>query len=262
MSQFKPHYLKVSDKIFKQMLSNSVQDADKIDQCLNSDKKIQFIRQITEVTNNLYYIDLQRQLWQNYFELGMKQGVWAPRLSKSIARQHHICRTYGFPKHIIERRQENIVQYTLDRLKRYIIKLEQDVIQWKPYVDLTFLSTAINECVRSAQQRLRQEFDYKRKMLVLDSDDRQFIRKFYDLQPDEEQIWQTTFDALKAKEQEEILRKRIYLRRLPSTYDRMIYQSLDITKLPRKLVMRAQREPKTVQSIQQLLQQRSHIVIR
>ncbi|CAF4695052.1 unnamed protein product, partial [Rotaria sp. Silwood2] len=41
------------------------------------------------------------------------------------------------------------------------------------------------------------------------------------------QIWQTTFDILKTKEQEEILRKRIFLRRLPTTYDKMIDKSLD-----------------------------------
>ncbi|CAF4710848.1 unnamed protein product [Rotaria sp. Silwood2] len=70
-------------------------------------------------------------------------------------------------------------------------------------------------------------------MLTLNSNDRHLITKFYELQPNEEQIdiakqiWQTTFDILKTKEQEEILRKRIFLRRLPTTYDKMIDKSLD-----------------------------------
>ncbi|CAF2903770.1 unnamed protein product [Rotaria sp. Silwood2] len=92
------------------MLSNAVEDGDKIIQCLNSNEKLQFVRQMTEAANNLYYIDFQRQLWQVYFDLCMKERVWAPRVSKSFAKQHHTCRSYGFPKDIIEQRQKTITQ--------------------------------------------------------------------------------------------------------------------------------------------------------
>ncbi|CAF4090544.1 unnamed protein product, partial [Rotaria sordida] len=63
VQQFKPSYLKVSDKIFRRMLLNSIEDGNKIVQCLNTNEKLQFVRQMTETTNNLYYFDLQRQLW-------------------------------------------------------------------------------------------------------------------------------------------------------------------------------------------------------
>jgi hypothetical protein len=36
IQRFKPHYLQVSDQIFKQMLSNAIPDGDKIVQCLNT----------------------------------------------------------------------------------------------------------------------------------------------------------------------------------------------------------------------------------
>ncbi|CAF4225734.1 unnamed protein product, partial [Rotaria sordida] len=97
VKQFKPSYLKVSDKIFQQMLSNSIEDSNKIVQCLNTNEKLQFVRQMTEATNNLYYFDLERQLWEDYFDLGIKENKWAPRVSKSFVKQHHTCRTYGFP---------------------------------------------------------------------------------------------------------------------------------------------------------------------
>ena len=58
IQQFKPHYLTLSDEIFKQMLSNAVQDGDQLVQCLNTDEKLQAVRQMTEVTNNLHYFDL------------------------------------------------------------------------------------------------------------------------------------------------------------------------------------------------------------
>ncbi|CAF3428349.1 unnamed protein product [Rotaria sp. Silwood2] len=304
------------------MLSNTIEDGDKTVQCLDTNEKLQLVRQMTETTNNLYYFDLQRQLWKDYFELGMKETQWAPQVSKSFAKQHYTCRSYGFPKYIVEERLQTIgrqFQRTINELQQYITQLEQNIEKWQPYIHPTILSNAINECVKGAQQRLRQEFDYKRKMLALDFSDRKLITKFYELQPNKEQhhtcrsygfpkhvieqrqkiitqqlqrttnelhwyltnleqnvqqwqpyidpsflsgainekmltlnsndrhlitkfyelqpneeqidiakqIWQTTFDILKTKEQEEILRKRIFLRRLPTTYDKMIDKSLD-----------------------------------
>lgn len=41
-------------------------------------------------------------------------------------------------------------------------------------------------------------------------------------------IWETTANELKMKEYEEILRKRIYLRRLPSQIEQIINQSIDL----------------------------------
>jgi len=44
-------------------------------------------------------------------------------------------------------------------------------------------------------------------------------------------MWQTTADELKTKEYEEILRKRIFLQRLPSAIDKIINQSIDPIQL-------------------------------
>src|SRR4051794_922777 len=44
-------------------------------------------------------------------------------------------------------------------------------------------------------------------------------------------IWQTTADELKTKEYEAILRKRIFLQRLPSAIDKIINQSIDPIQL-------------------------------
>ncbi|CAF3146869.1 unnamed protein product [Rotaria sp. Silwood2] len=157
VKQFKPSYLKVCDKIFKQMLSNAIENGNEIVQCLNSDEKLQFVRQMTETTNNLYYFDLQRQLWREYFDLGMKESQWAPQVSKSFAKQHHTCRTYGFRKHIIEQRLQTIArqfQRTINELQQYITQLEHNAEQWQPYIHPATLSNAINACVQSAQQRL------------------------------------------------------------------------------------------------------------
>ena len=107
---FKPRHLRMSDKMFKQMLSNEIEHDDNTIQCLDTKEIIEFVRQMTEATNNLYYFDLQRQLWQAYADIGMKEGVWTSRVSKSFAKQHRTCRSYGFAKYSIGKRQNKINQ--------------------------------------------------------------------------------------------------------------------------------------------------------
>ena len=56
------------------MLANATTDGGRIVQYLNTKEKVDFIRQMTELTNNLRYFDLQRQLWQYHYDIGLKEG--------------------------------------------------------------------------------------------------------------------------------------------------------------------------------------------
>ena len=58
--RFKPAYLKVPDHLFVRMLANAITDGGRLVQYLDTKEKVDFIRQMTEVTNNLEYFDLQR----------------------------------------------------------------------------------------------------------------------------------------------------------------------------------------------------------
>ncbi|CAF1425646.1 unnamed protein product, partial [Adineta steineri] len=118
-------------------------------------------------------------------------------------------------------------------LQDYLIKLQNYGQQWQPSIDIDVLSHAINECVKNGQRRLKDEFNYKKEMLTCNSKDHELIGKFYKLKPNEEQIklakqiWQTTADELRTREQLEILRQRISLKRLPPKTDKIINQLLD-----------------------------------
>ena len=72
-------------------------------------EKVDFIRQMTEFTNNLRYSDLPRQLWQYHYDLGLKEGRWGAQLLNNYAKQHNPCRAYSYIKHVIEKRQKSIV---------------------------------------------------------------------------------------------------------------------------------------------------------
>jgi hypothetical protein len=237
MEKFKPRYLKVSDRIFKQMLSNAApENGHKIFECLDTKEKLQLVRELTETTNDYYFKDLQRQLWQEYYELGLKEGTWGSTVSKNFTRKHNICRIYGRSQSCIEQRQATItheLQNIKTKLDQYKQQLAISIKQWQSSIDLYTLSLAINECVKKGQQRLKEEFDFKKEILLLDSEDRQCLTKFYNLQPNNEliqlaiEIWQTTANELKTKELIEILRQRIYLKRLPMKIDKTINQLLD-----------------------------------
>ena len=175
------------------MLSNAIKDDHKTIQSIDTNEKTQFLREMTELTNNLYYFDLQRQLWQEYHNMSLKENdiCGYGQLSKSNAKEHHTHYMYDFSKHVIEKRQNTIVhqmQRTINDLNQYLVQLNTWTTQCQPLVDPNILSNAINECVKKGQERLKQEFDYKKKMLELNSYDHHLINRVYELQPTEEQV--------------------------------------------------------------------------
>ena len=89
---------------------------------------------MTEVTNNLRYLDLQRQLWQYHYDLGLNEGRRRAQLLNNYAKQHNTCRAYSYLKHVIEKRQKSIVNQIhriIDELQQYLLKLEEHARQWK-----------------------------------------------------------------------------------------------------------------------------------
>ena len=77
-------------------------------------------------------------------------------------------------------------------LRQQLIQLEQFAQQWQPNFDSNLVSEAIIECVKKGQQRLRQEFDYRRQMLALNVHDHHLLQKFYQLQLDHEHVSSNT----------------------------------------------------------------------
>jgi hypothetical protein len=143
---------------------------------------------------------------------------------------------YKPKKSYIEQRRSTIahqIQRINNELQENLFKLQQYTRQWQPSIDFNVLSHFINECVKNGQQRLKDEFNYKKEMLTCNWNDHQLLMKFYKLKPNDEQIqlakkiWQATADELRTKEQLEILRQRILLKRLPTKTDQMINQLLD-----------------------------------
>ncbi|CAF2947527.1 unnamed protein product [Rotaria sp. Silwood2] len=234
-SAFVPQYLKVSNRKFKEMLSKAVHDGHKIYEWLDNDEKLKFTRELAHIFNLMDYLKLQQQLWQDYFDIGMNDGVWAPRVSKSKAKEHNTCVSYGRSEKFVEQRQKTIqhqLNHTYRQLQQHLAQLPEWTEKVQPPIDSTFLSNAIQAMVKNGLHRLNAQFKHKQAMLKFDADDHRLIAAVYDLKPTEEQIvllkiyWQAVADEQKALEEMEVLRKRVSLRRLPQSFDKILDQSI------------------------------------
>ena len=191
IKNFKPKYLKVSDRVFKKMLSNAIHDGHQLVQCLDTNEKLQIVRQMTEITNNLHYFSLQQDLWQYHFNFGTKENIWTTDVTNSNTTQSNNDRTYYYPKHLIERRQKRIthqLQRTKNESEQGLIYLKQNTSQWQPPIDCDQLIQIITVCVEKGLQHLRHEFLYRAAISELDFHDRRATTHFYDIQPNEEQV--------------------------------------------------------------------------
>lgn len=189
--KFKPKYLRVSIRIFKQMLSKTNEHSEKMVQYLDTNGKLHAIRQLTELINNAHYFKLQEHLWQAYYDIGIKENSW-PSSGSTDNSTITQSKAYFLPKHLIEQRQKTIVhqlQRTTNELHEFSINLQRDIQQWQPHIDFNILIQITTQCVNKHQQRLKQEFQHKIEITTLNLQDHQSITKFYDFQPNHEQVY-------------------------------------------------------------------------
>ncbi|CAF4177913.1 unnamed protein product, partial [Rotaria sordida] len=161
LENFKPRYLKVSDRIFKRMLAESIENGSKLVQCLNTPEKLYAAREITEITNNLYHKDFQERLWQEYYNISSQDIHWESKITKQFARQNSLHQIYRPKKSYIQQRLATIAKQKErigKELQEHLAKLSNFVQHWQPPIDGYLLTNAINECVIHGQKRLKEEF--------------------------------------------------------------------------------------------------------
>ncbi|UJR34495.1 hypothetical protein I4U23_021903 [Adineta vaga] len=218
------------------MLSNINEHSHKIVCSLDTNEKLQSVRKMMHLISTSHYVILQKDLWQNLHDFETKNDTWSMKISKSIARDHCTCQTITPSKHSIEQRQKMIHrQMTTSgmELQEHFLDLLTWTQQCSPPIDIHQITEMMDKCVENGLRRLKDKFNYKKTMLQNNYNDHEAITKFYSLHPSEEQIylakkiWQSVAAQLKVKERQEILRKRISLRRLPSSVDRSVDQAVD-----------------------------------
>jgi hypothetical protein len=84
----------------------------------------------------------------------------------------------------VEKRRQNL-QYQAQKLNE---QLQQLLLRYQSILDYTILGPAIDACIQKGQQRLRDEFSYRKQMLILNANDHDLLKKFYQLQLDHEHV--------------------------------------------------------------------------
>jgi hypothetical protein len=110
------------------MLSRAFEDSDQLAQWLDTEKKFKSTRRLAHLVHLSRYLQLQQRMWHAYFELGNREGVWAPRKSKSIAKQQNICATYGRSETLVKQRQKTIehqIRRTANELQQHMYQLPE-----------------------------------------------------------------------------------------------------------------------------------------
>ncbi|CAF3842546.1 unnamed protein product, partial [Rotaria sp. Silwood1] len=100
--------------------------------------------------------------------------------------------TYGRSKTLIVQRLQTIqrqLQQASQALQDFGKQpFPQCLSEMNPPLDFTTLSAMVTAVVHKGQHKLKQQFEYNKKMLKLDSTDHLFIKNVYDFKPNKQQI--------------------------------------------------------------------------
>ncbi|CAF4989817.1 unnamed protein product [Rotaria sp. Silwood1] len=132
------------------MLISSLEGVDKIVKRLNTSEKINYIRQYAYLIHRLFYVQLQESQWKYYYDIGMQENIWFGLVSKKWAAMNTL-QEFGNPS------------------------LPQCLSEMNHPLDFTTMSAMVTAVVGKGQHKLKQLFEYNKKMLKLDSTDHHLV---------------------------------------------------------------------------------------
>ncbi|CAF1506685.1 unnamed protein product [Adineta ricciae] len=236
LSNVKPKYLQVSDQIFKQMLSESSTDRTHIPlPILDTPQKTQFVRIYAHLLNNVLYLEMELNFWNHYQDVLTAEHIWSSvPLDKSETQKNSLYRSKFKTTSQLSAHQK-LLENRLQRAKTDLNQHKQQAIH--NYFDEKQLSIILTAFVRRGQFKLRADYERKKRLLQCDANDHRLIREFYDLKPTNNQIqsariiWKLTKDKLQTEEDMNVLKQRIYTKRLPASFQILDHSIDNIEKM-------------------------------
>jgi hypothetical protein len=194
-----PDYLNVTNRIFKQMFisaSEHVISTDRhemINQWLDINTNMQYIREHARLIDKLLYLQLQQSLWADYFQIGSTENVWASEIQHKIDCQrmnNSDLVMNNSPLSFVINYRKNIdeeLQKTENDLNKHLARF-QHVMGEKSQVQSIDLSIILKAFVRKGQHKLNAEFQCKKRLLNFDCHDYRLKKAFCDLKPTKIQV--------------------------------------------------------------------------
>lgn len=153
----------------------------------NNEDAFLFTRQLTQLLNQFYYFQLQKDQWAHYSDVGLTQGIWHGRVSKKMATVNSMCYTYGRSKTLIQQRKqkhEKQFQRIQTEMNEFMSKAPLQLN------DINSMITIIDHLIHKDQYQLRVELEYRRIMLPVDAKEHQLVNDFYQSKPRKSEVCQ------------------------------------------------------------------------
>ena len=186
-SDWKPKYLKLSDQIFKQMLSKTLSDAEQFVQLLDTSEKLQYVRTYAHLLNNVFYLKLEESFWEHYKQVCISEAIWSSPMLKNIAKENNLFR-FKFKTQVQLEKHYQLIQKRLQTAENNLNQYKQQPIHES--IDINTLSTVMTAFVRQGQHKLCAEFERKKLLLQFDANDHRLMKAFYSLNPNDDQVRQ------------------------------------------------------------------------
>jgi len=183
-------YSTISNATFQEILlksASNVTGTNELVELLSNNQDIfLYIRQLTQLMNQSYYFQLQKDQWTYYNDLGMTQGIWHGRVSKKMAAVNSMCYTYGRSKVLIKQRKqkyEQHFQHIQNELNEFMKKAPPQL-----HVDNNTIINIIDNLIYKDQYQLRVEFERRPIMLHFDAKEHQLVNDFYKSKPRQSEV--------------------------------------------------------------------------
>lgn len=179
---------KTFEELFRKINLSPTEDhsLDGLNEFFDSEQKVTFTRQLVQLFNKLNYFQLQAAQWTFYYDLGMTEGIWCGRVSKTMAACNSMCYTYGRRKNLIEQRRKYFQQQLMqinDKLNEHLKQASHLAI-----ADTDQLMLFANNFISREQYQLRMELERRQAMLKFDAKDHQLVELFYGLKPRQTEV--------------------------------------------------------------------------
>jgi hypothetical protein len=183
-------YSTISNVKFQEILLKSASNVtgtnELVELLSNNQDVFLYIRQLTQLMNQLFYFQLQKDQWTCYNDLGIAQGIWHGRVSKKMATLNSMCYTYGRSKVLIKQRKqkyEKQFQQIQNELDEFVKKAPPQL-----HVDNNTIINIINNLIYKDQYQLRIELERRRIMLHFDAKEHQLVNDFYKSKPRKSEV--------------------------------------------------------------------------
>ena len=110
---------------------------------------------MTELIHDAHYFELQKHVWQAYYDIGIQENLWTSQLTTNSTMAQ--SKTYFLPQQLIEHRQKTILhqlQRTTNEFYQSSVNLERDTQQWQPSIGFNILIQIVTQCVNKHQYPL------------------------------------------------------------------------------------------------------------